>query len=261
MKGRWGIASGFVAGAALLLCGVAGCGQPAGGDQAEAHAKTMSKTGFIEKSVALADGTTRKYVVFIPHGYTPKKKWPCILFLHGAGERGEDNEAQVRVGIAAAIRRQETDFGFIVILPQCPEEPGWWTGESEKAYALAALTKTRRGYSVDSKRIYLTGLSMGGYGTWTMALEHPKLWAAIVPICGKGDPEQAGKIANLPCWCFHGDQDDAVTVQHSRDMIEALKQAGGSPRYTEYKGVGHNSWDRAYDTEELYTWMLDQQAK
>jgi len=221
----------------------------------------MGKVGFLNKAVQMPDGTRRRYVVFVPRAYTPDKRWPAILFLHGAGERGNDNKGQVRVGIGRAIRQREATFGFITVMPQCAAEPAWWTKKSEKAYAMAALAKTRKEYMIDPKRIYLTGLSMGGFGTWALAADHPKLWAAIVPICGRGETKKASRIAHLPCWCFHGAADDVVPPAHSRDMIAALKKAGAKPRYTEYKGVGHNSWDAAYDTEALYIWMLEHQAK
>jgi predicted peptidase len=109
--------------------------------------------------------------------------------------------------------------------------------------------------------MYLTGLSMGGFGTWSLAAQYPDRWAAIVPICGGGNPADADKIKHIPCWCFHGDADKAVKVERSREMIEALKKAGGQPRYDEYPGVGHNSWDRAYGTADLYQWLLMQQLK
>ena len=116
-------------------------------------------------------------------------------------------------------------------------------------------------YKTDPKRIYLTGLSMGGMGTWDMALTYPDKWAAIAPICGRGDVKAAEKIKNLPCWCFHGDADGAVNVSGSREMIEAIKKAGGNPRYTEMAFIGHNSWDAAYGYDELYSWLGKQVKK
>jgi predicted peptidase len=127
--------------------------------------------------------------------------------------------------------------------------------------ALSILAEVQKSYKVDPKRIYLTGLSMGGFGTWSLATKYPDRWAAIVPICGRGDPKQAEKIKDLPCWCFHGDADPVVKVEGSRAMIKALKAAGGKPKYDEYPGVGHNSWDRAYGNEELYKWFLAQKLK
>jgi predicted peptidase len=124
--------------------------------------------------------------------------------------------------------------------------------------ALAILEFVQKKYKIDEQRIYLTGLSLGGFGTWSLAARYPDKWAAIVPICGGGNPEWAEKIKHIPVWCFHGDQDKAVRVELSRRMIEALKAAGASPRYTEYPGVGHNCWDLAYNTKELYAWLLSQ---
>ena len=123
------------------------------------------------------------------------------------------------------------------------------------------LEEVEKDYKTDKKRVYLTGLSMGGFGTWSFAAAHPKRWAAIAPICGGGSVKDAEKIKDIPCWCFHGDADTAVPVAGSRDMIEAIKKAGGNPKYTEYPGVGHNSWDKAYGTKELWTWLLEQKKK
>ncbi len=219
-----------------------------------------AQTGFISKEIQRPDGTERRYVVFIPRGYSSTKAWPTLLFLHGAGQRGDDNAAQVQVGIGPYIRGHQDTFGFITVMPQC-QRSKWWTMVEEKSYALAALARTQKEYRVDPSRICLTGISMGGMGTWTLAADHPDMWSAIVPICGPGDLRTASKIAPLPCWCFHGTSDTTVPIQMSRNMIAALKRYGGQPRYTEYEGVKHNCWDRAYATEELYTWILAQQRK
>ena len=126
---------------------------------------------------------------------------------------------------------------------------------------MAILDQVCKDYKVDRKRIYLTGLSMGGFGTWSLATAYPERWAAMVPICGGGNPAQAAKIKDIPCWCFHGDADATVSVENSRKMIKALKDAGGDPKYTEYPGVNHNSWDRAYATAELWEWLAKQSLK
>src|SRR5205085_8420633 len=127
-----------------------------------------------------------------------------------------------------------------------------WRPESEDGQrALDILAEVTKEYRVDPERIYLTGLSMGGYGAWHMAIQDPSRWAAIVPVCGGGNPKQVEKIKDIPCWCFHGAADKTVPPARSREMIEALKAVGAHPRYTEYPGVGHNSWDRAYATPEL----------
>jgi len=217
------------------------------------------KTGFIHKVHKGKDGDA-KYVVFVPPSYKADKDYPVILFLHGAGSTGDDGEKQVKGGLAKAIRDKKQDFPFIVVFPQAHQK-GWGAkGESAKR-ALAILDEVQKDYKTDKKRVYLTGLSMGGFGTWSLAAAFPERWAAIAPICGGGDPKTAAKIKDIPCWCFHGDADPTVNVERSREMIKALKDAGGSPRYDEYPGVNHNSWDKAYATAELYTWFLKHATK
>ena len=218
--------------------------------------------GFVDR-VYRDDAGEHKYVVFVPHDYTPDKEWPVLLFLHGAGERGADGQLQTKVGLGPAIRAREKDFPFIAVLPQAEDRQGpllrvWYPESADGKRALAVLAEVEKSYRIDKDREYLTGLSMGGYGTWAHAAAAPDRWAAIAPICGGGDPAWAEKIAQLPIWCFHGDEDRAVPVDQSRRMIDALKKAGGKPRYDEYPGVGHNSWDRAYGTDELYAWLLKQ---
>ncbi|HEX3148674.1 MAG TPA: dienelactone hydrolase family protein [Gemmataceae bacterium] len=222
-------------------------------------------TGFIDKTFKGTDGVESKYVLFVPHDYKKGTPTPTILFLHGAGEtKAKDGAKQgnmpVNVGIGPAIKKREKSFPFITIIPQAPKF-GWGAGSEGGKLALAILDDVEKEYSVDKKRVYLTGLSMGGMGTWSHAVATPDRWAAIVPICGRGDPKQAEKIKDLPCWAFHGDADGSVNVSGSRDMIEAIKKAGGDPKYTEYPKVGHNSWDKAYATDELYEWLLKQSKK
>jgi len=230
--------------------------------QTEAAAEPPT-TGFIKKQFKNLDGHLSPYVLFVPHNYDGKKPFPVILFLHGAGETKGGAKQPVEVGIGPAIKKREATFPFLVVIPQAehtmtPVRERWFAGKPDGDRALAILESVIKEYQVDPRRIYLTGLSMGGYGTWNLAAAHPDRWAAIIPICGGGDPATADKIKAIPCWCFHGDADKAVPVEQSRKMIAAMKNAGGSPKYTEYPGVGHNSWDKAYTTEELYSWMLDQ---
>ncbi len=216
--------------------------------------------GFLDRVHKEADGTEAKYILFIPHDYTGDKPYPLILFLHGAGETGTDGKRQAAVGLGPAIRKQEKTFPFIAVFPQSQKRT-WRADSDDGKRALAILAEAEKAYKVDPKRVYLTGLSLGGYGTWSFALAQPDRWAALAPICGGGDSKQADRIKHIPCWVFHGDEDKAVPVQRSRDMIEALKKAGGEPKYDEYAGVGHNSWDKAYGTKELYTWLLLQSRK
>jgi predicted peptidase len=209
---------------------------------------------FLDRTITFADGVEGKYVVFLPTGYGDGRRWPTILFLHGKGERGTDNQKQITVGLAPAIRKRVDRFGFIVVFPQAVEN--WSQKGPDLPRAAAILDAVEKEYAVDASRVYLTGLSMGGHGTWALAAQQPKRFAAIAPICGYGDAATASTIAQLPIWCFHGGADGVVPVDSSRRMIAAVKAAGGSPRYTEYPGVGHNSWEKAYDTDELYEWLL-----
>jgi predicted peptidase len=224
-----------------------------------ARAADKIEHGFLERVYKGADGSEAKYAIFVPHDYKGDKPYPVILFLHGAGATGTDGKRQVS-GIAAYIRRNEQTFPCLVVFPQSQKRT--WRADSEDGKrALAILAGVEKQYKADTKRVYLTGLSMGGFGTWSLAAAHPEKWAALVPICGGGDPKQADKIKHIPCWCFHGEADPTVKVDRSRDMIKALKATGGDPKYTEYPGVGHNSWTNAYATKELYEWLLKQHLK
>jgi len=218
------------------------------------------KPGFHKKTFKNADGATSPYVVFIPHGYDGTKEFPIILFLHGAGETKGGTKEPVEVGIGSAIKKREKTFPFIVVIPQS-EKRTWQASSDDGKRAIAILDESIKAYKVDTKQQYLTGLSMGGFGTWSIAAAMPDRWAAIVPICGGGNPKDAEKIKDIPCWCFHGDADNAVPVKRSQDMIAALKEAGGKPKYTEYPKVGHNSWDMAYGDDKLYPWMLEHKTK
>ncbi len=227
---------------------------------AMARAVDKEDRGFLDRIHKDKDGKEAKYVLFVPHDYKGDKPAPLILFLHGSGETGTDGQKPVKQGIGNAIKKQEKTFPFIVIFPQSQKRT-WQADSADAQRALDILAEVQKKYKVDPKRIYLTGLSMGGYGTWSLAAKYPDRWAAIVPICGGGNPADAAKIKDIPCWCFHGDADKAVKVEKSREMIDALKAAGGKPKYTEYPKVGHNSWDKAYGTKELYEWLLNQQLK
>ena len=224
-----------------------------------AHAEE-AKTGFLNRVHKDSDGKEAKYVLFIPHNYSEGGTFPLILFLHGMGESGDDGLKQVKVGLGRAIKKQEKQFPFIAIFPQS-QKKNWQAGSPDGMRAIEILAEVQKELRVDPKRIYLSGLSMGGFGTWSIAAKYPERWAAMAPICGGGNPSKAELIKDIPCWCFHGDKDSAVPVEKSREMIKALKAAGGNPNYTEYPGVGHNSWDKAYGTAELYEWMLKQHLK
>jgi len=224
------------------------------------QAADQDERGFLNRVFKDSAGNEAKYVLFVPHDYKGDKDYPCIIFLHGSGETGTDGLKQAAVGLGPAVKKVEKTFPFIAVFPQSQKRT--WKADTDDANrALAILDEVKKQYKVDAKRIYLTGLSMGGYGTWSLAAKYPERWAAIAPVCGGGDPTTAPKFKDVPCWCFHGDADGAVKVDQSRAFIKALKDAGGNPKYDEYPGVGHNSWDKAYGTNELYEWLLRQKLK
>lgn len=209
---------------------------------------------FEDKTIEYKGGTV-KYQVCVPAGYDAAKPMPLILFLHGSGEQGDDGAKQSSVGIGPAIRKNPQAWApFLTLLPQKPRARGGF-GDFEDLI-LAQLEKTKKEYKVDEARIYLTGLSMGGMGSWMLAGKHPQMWAAVAPVCGAGNPADAPKMKDLPIWNFHGDKDTAVPIKRSEEMIEAVKAAGGKPKFTIYPGVGHNSWDKAYQEEKLWEWFL-----
>lgn len=237
---------------------------------ASAEAK-KPETGFLDRSVVV-QGTTYKYEVYVPENWSPKQKWPVILFLHGAGERADDGMFQTQVGIGKAIREHRERFPAIVVLPQCRKDH-WWAQSPMDDEAIAALEAATKEFHGDKDRTYLTGLSMGGYGTWHLAAKYPGRFAAIAPICGgvlmpdaarlqqasDASPyvEVAKKIGGkTPTWIFHGGDDPVVPVTESQRMNEAMKALGGDVHYSEYPGVGHDSWLKAYDDADFIKWML-----
>ena len=208
---------------------------------------------------------SHKYTVFIPSGYTPTKKWPVILFLHGAGERGNDGILPTGFGIGPLIKARESNFPFLVVFPQNDDVrgrilTGWAPDSVSGKRALAILTQVEKDFSVDTQREILTGWSMGAYGTWQLAAADPARWLAVVTVSGGGDPALAEKLKDVPIWAFHGAKDNIVRCEPTRQMIEALKAAGGSPRYTELADAGHEVWINAYDDDRLYAWMLSPQS-
>jgi poly(3-hydroxybutyrate) depolymerase len=207
------------------------------------------------RTVKAPDGE-RKYTLFLPSGYDGQKKFPVVLFLHGAGERGDDGIQCVQVGLGAIIAQHPDEFPAIAVFPQARRT---WSADSDDAKgALAALDEVMKTYKVDASRVVLTGLSMGGAGSWSVGSAHPDRFSAVVPVCGFGRPEMVKALKDLPVWTFLGDADSDRIVQSTRAMASALREAGGQPRTTEYRGVGHNSWDRAYSDATLIDWMLAQ---
>ncbi|MBN1488195.1 MAG: prolyl oligopeptidase family serine peptidase [Anaerolineae bacterium] len=203
-----------------------------------------------------------KYWLFLPQGYDQEqqKNWPLILYLHGIGSRGDDLEMLKKNGIPKIVQTYE-DFPFIAIAPLCPMYTRW----SNHIEILGALLDgIADKYKVDEDRVYVTGLSMGGFGTWHMALAYPHRFAAIAPICGGGKkylgfPERTCEFRHLPIWVFHGTQDKIVPIEESVCMVEALKACDGKVRFTVYPNGTHDVWTETYDNPELYTWFLQHQ--
>lgn len=234
------------------------------------------ETGFLNRSITVA-GISHRYQVYVPASYDPAVAWPVILFLHGFGERGSDGLLQTEVGLAAAIRRHSDRFPAIVVFPQAPPSPNvplsiWQTAAP---VALATLDQTLAEFTSDPARVYLTGMSQGGHGSWYLAHHHPERFAAVVVVCGwvaeTGNrpgifPETvtepyaalAQRIKHVPIWIFHGELDNVISVDESRRMHTALQALGATVRYTELPGGNHNAWDPAYSAPDLPAWVLAQ---
>jgi predicted peptidase len=237
------------------------------------QAFSQSSSKFSSNKFGNAQGDTLQYRMLFPDSDT-LRRYPLIVFLHGSGERGSDNEAQLKWGVQNfATDQNMIRFPAIVIAPQCPEKVSWSNFTRGKTSAdiklqptptkpmellielIHQLVKTMR---IDSNRIYITGLSMGGYGTFDAIERYPNLFAAAVPVCGGGDVSRAASIAHIPIWIFHGAEDPAVNPAYSRDMLKALTDAGAHPGFTEYPEVGHFSWLGAYSDPLMMQWLFRQ---
>ncbi|MWV47373.1 prolyl oligopeptidase family serine peptidase [Paenibacillus sp. HJL G12] len=195
------------------------------------------------------------YLLHLPEGYDRDgdQTWPVILFLHGSGERGSNVELVKAHGVPHIVD-QDPAFPFIVISPQCPDHSDW---NAEKEAVMAALDEVMHTYQADPTRVYLTGLSMGGYGTWQLAAEHPGRFAAAVPVCGGGNPSRADTLKETPIWAFHGAKDDVVPLSESEVMTQAVQAVGGDVKLTIYPEADHNSWTETYDNQKVYDWLLE----
>ncbi len=203
------------------------------------------------------------------------KKYPVVIFFHGAGERGDDNDKTLAQGVKTfATDEFLKKFPCFVVVPQCPNEQMWmgfpWTVEKvvlpEKpteslSLAMQCLDALEKEFPIDTDREYVTGLSMGGFATWESIVRSPQRFAAAVPVCAGCDLTKAMSIAHLPIWAYHGAKDGVVKVERSREIIESLKAAGGTPKYTEYPDVGHDSWNGAYKDQAMYDWLFAQRRK
>ena len=265
--------------AALTACLLAACFvQPAEADElADLRAQTQNRV------YQDADGKTLLYRLFVPKEYEAKsvkdgkKKYAIILFLHGAGERGSDNQRQLLHPdvLNFVTAKQAARNPAFLVAPQCPAgqkwvNVNWWQKPHHKTpkepaesmrLTLELMDALEKEFPIDADRVYVTGLSMGGYGTLDALVRRPGYWAAAVPLCGGADDARAKDFAQVPIWVFHGSKDGAVPVERSRSIVEALKKAGGSPKYTEYEGAGHGIWKRAYAEPELAEWLFGQRRK
>jgi predicted peptidase len=195
---------------------------------------------------------TMGYLLYLPKDYAQKDSWPLLLFLHGAGERGDDLD-RVKIHGPPKLIQAGKDLPFIVLSPQCPT--GRWWQPQELSVLLDEIVEK---YKVDKDRIYVTGLSMGGFGTWALAAFSPDRFAALVPICGSGDSSTVRRFARLPIWVFHGAKDPVVPLSSSEKMVEALKALKSNVKFTVDPEAGHDSWTKAYADPELYEWLLQQ---
>jgi predicted peptidase len=245
-----------------------------------AAAAPRVETGFLDREITLGSISYR-YQVYVPVNYVRGKALPVILFLHGVGEGGEDGLLQTQVGLGPAIRQARERFPFIVVFPQARRDHLW--ADETATLALKTLDQTVKEFNGDPQRLYLTGISMGGFGTWYVAAKAPGKFAAIVPICGfvnlkrpdlpaerkafvlkdgpfakSPDPyvAVASQISKVPTWIFHGGADPVISPDESRRMFQTLKASGFDVKYTEYNGVAHDAWDRAYAEPDLVPWLL-----
>jgi len=222
-----------------------------------------TKTGLLTRTASVG-GVSYNYQVYVPAIFQEGKRLPVMLFLHGITQRGEGGIVPSR-GPASLMARHYLDrVPAIIVLPQC-RDTRYWSNRDMGEMAVAALDQATAEFDADSERLCLIGVSMGGYGAWRLAAEHPGKFSAIVPICG-GSPLRAGdrfntiarKVGPTPVWVFHGSDDTVVPVSESRLMVEALKAAGGNVRYSEYAGVGHSIWLNVAAERDLLPWMLSQ---
>ena len=241
----------------------------------EMHAMDLTEW-YEARTYTAAEGrykdTPLPYRLMKPAATSTNELRPLVVFLHGAGERASDNLAQLAFLPEWMVESNRLErFPCFLVAPQCPTNRVWgskhWTEQDttmseqpgDEMSALIAIIETLiASEAIDPRRVYLTGLSMGGYGTWDLAMRRPDLFAAVVPICGGGDTTRAAALAHLPVWAWHGDRDTVVSVERSRAMIAAIRAAGGSPKYTELPGVNHDSWSPAYTSAELIPWMFEQ---
>lgn len=208
-------------------------------------------------------GDTLRYRLLKPLEYDSTKQYPLIVCLHHGGAHGTDNIHQLSADPAPFLMEPENrkKYPAFIFMPQSPEGIGFsgmHGSPSVDSLVFRTIRELRRNLPIDGKRIYVMGISGGGYGSWHFISAHPELFAAAVPICGGGDPKYAPRLIDMPIWAFHGARDNLAPVAHSRDMIEAIRKAGGKPKYTEYEFAGHNIWENVQEEKGLMDWMFAQ---
>jgi predicted peptidase len=214
----------------------------------------------VEMELKPTDDSAIPYLLYLPKNFTSKDaKWPLIFFLHGRGESRGPLSVVKKWGPPRLVENG-ADLPYVIVSPQCPNEESWAQPHQQKQLT-RLLDHIIRQYKIDEDRIYLTGLSMGGFGSWRLAADQPERFAAVIPICGGGNREDADKLKNIPIWVFHGTEDTAVPLDSSVEMVEAIKKAGGTNiRFTTLEGIGHNSWEAAYASPDVYQWLDTQRA-
>lgn len=214
----------------------------------------------VEQSLDTSDGGSIPYLIYLPENYADTSdKVPMIFFLHGRGESNGPLSIVAKWGPPRRLAAGE-QMKYLVVSPQCPRS-SFWSADDQQQRLLELLAHIKEHFRVDADRIYLTGLSMGGFGTWRLAADHPEMFAAAAPICGRGNPETASNLRKLPIWAWHGTDDGAVPFKNSVDMVQAIKAAGGTKvRFTSLEHIGHASWQAAYQSADLYTWFDQQRA-
>lgn len=235
-------------------------------------------TDFEAKTFTDGDGEELQYRILKPVDYDSTISYPLVLFLHGAGERGDDNFSQLKWGVShLAEPKMREKYPAFIVAPQVPEDESWSPLEAIRdtssfsqsmaeepsqpmKLTIELLDKLQDDFSIDSNRLYVTGISMGGFGTFDIIQRHANKFAAAVPICGGGDLTHAFTLTDLPIWVFHGTKDEVVLPEYSRSMVEAIRLAGGSPGFTEYPDEGHvGAWVQAYRNPHLYEWLFSKE--
>lgn len=210
----------------------------------------------VEMEFTAGDGAKVGYLLYLPKGFQADEetKLPLMFFLHGRGESNGPLSSVAKWGPPMMAARGDR-LPYIIASPQCPKDD-WWASETQQVRLGELLDHLTSAYPVDPDRVFLTGLSMGGYGSWTMAARHPDRFAAVVPICGGGDPADAPKLVDVPIWAFHGVDDRVVSVDQSQRMVDAIRAAGGEKiRFTSLENIDHVSWPAAYALPDVYRWM------